>query len=232
MSSRNRGLVLLAVILLIAVVAVAVVVVVSNNEVSAPGMDLSQIPFSRGEDGAFILGDANAPVTLIEFADFACSHCIDYENTIEQFVTQFVATGEARLEYRMFPTAGGDLSRFAGQLAECADDQRPGAFWEAHELLYRLARTGQYDGNLGQRLANGLGLNYAEMLSCSTTAQQVDTDVNFGRARSVSGTPAVMVRYGDGPAQYITVNNQTFDRGSVPLDTLRQMVISAPPAAQ
>jgi protein-disulfide isomerase len=227
MSSRNRGLILLGVIVLIAVVAVAVVVLVSNNDVAASTLDVSQIPFSRGEDGAFILGDPNAPVTIIEFADFACPHCVDYESTIEQFITQYVATGQARLEYRMFPTAGGDLTRFAGQIAECADQQRPGAFWEAYVLLYQMARTGQYNQDLGQKVATQLDLNYAEILNCSTTAQQVSTDVAYGRARSVSGTPAVMVRFGDGVAQYITINGQTYDRGSVPLDVLGQVVASA-----
>ncbi|HYO88637.1 MAG TPA: thioredoxin domain-containing protein, partial [Candidatus Limnocylindrales bacterium] len=214
MSSRNRGLVLLGGIVLIAIAAIAVVVLVSNNEVAATTLDVSQIPFSRGEDGAFILGDPDAPVTIIEFADFACPHCVDYERTIEQFITQYVATGQARLEYRMFPTAGGDLTRFAGQIAECADQQRPGAFWEAYVLLYQMARTGQYNQDLGQKVATQLDLNYAEILNCSTTAQQVATDVAFGRARSISGTPAVMVRFGDGAAQYITINGQTYDRGS------------------
>jgi protein-disulfide isomerase len=218
---------LLGGVLLVAIIGVAIVVLVSNNDAAAPGMDLSQIPSSRGEDGAFILGDPNAPVTIIEFADFACSHCIEYEGTIEQFIAQQVAAGNARLEYRMFPTAGGDLSRFAGQLAECADEQRPGAFWEAYTLLYQLARTGQYDQDLGQRLANQLDLNYAEMLNCSTTAQQVMTDIEYGRARSISGTPAVMVRFGDGPAQFVTIGGRTYDRGSVPLDVLNQVVESA-----
>jgi protein-disulfide isomerase len=227
MSSRNRGLLLLGGVLLVAIIGVAIVVLVSNNDAAAPGMDMSNIPYSRGEDGAFILGDPNAPVTIIEFADFACSHCITYERTIEQFIAEQVATGNARLEYRMFPTAGGDLSRFAGQLAECADEQRPGAFWEAYTLLYQLARTGQYDQDLGQRVANQLDLNYAEMLNCSTSAQQVATDIEYGRARSISGTPAVMVRFGDGPAQFVTIGGRTYDRGSVPLDVLTQVVESA-----
>ncbi len=227
MSSRNRGLALLGAIVLVAIVGVAVVVLISNNDNASTSVDLSQIPFSRGEDGAFILGDSNAPVTIIEFADFACAHCVDYERTIEEFINQYVALGLAQLEYRMFPTAGGDLTRFAGQIAECADEQRPGAFWEAYVVLYQLARTGQYNQELGQKVANELGLNYAEILNCSTTALQVATDVEYGRARSISGTPAVMVRYGDGPAQYVTINGQTYDRGSVPLDVLAQVVTSA-----
>jgi protein-disulfide isomerase len=33
------------------------------------------IPFERLEDGGFVLGDPAAPITIVEFADFLCSHC-------------------------------------------------------------------------------------------------------------------------------------------------------------
>ena len=151
---NNKGIAVLAAIIIIAAIAVVGVVVISNNSSTGPEIDYSTIPQSRGEDGAFILGDPNAPVTLIEFADFVCPHCVTYEATVSQFIKDYVATGQAKLEYRMFPTAGGDMTRFAGQIAECADDQRPGAFWEAYALLYDMARNGQYNQELGQRVAN------------------------------------------------------------------------------
>lgn len=224
---NNRGLVILGAIVLVAVVAVVGVVAVANNANTVPAIDFSQIPQSRAEDGAFVLGSPDAPVTLVEFADFVCPHCVSYESTVNQFVRDFVATGQAKLEYRMFPTAGGDMTRFAGQIAECAEEQKPGSFWEAYALLYDLARTGQYNQELGQRVANALGLSYAELLNCSTTAQQVSTDVEFGRAQSVSGTPAVRVRYNDGPAQILVVNGQSVTGGGASYDQLAQMVQQA-----
>ncbi len=228
MSSRNRGLAILLGIVIVAVVGVVAIIVLGNNANAGTEIDFSQIPQSRGEDGAFVLGHPDAPVTLVEFADFVCPHCVTYESTISQFIQQFVVTGQAKLEYRMFPTAGGDLTRFAGQIAECAEEQRTGGFWEAYPLLYDLARTGQYSQDLGQRVANQLGLNYAELLSCSTTAQQVTTDVEFGRAQSVTGTPAVRVRYNDGPAQpIVTASGQTVSSGGPEFTVLAQMVESA-----
>ena len=223
----SKGLWVIVAIVVIAAVGVVGVVVISNNSSAGPSIDYSQIPQSRAEDGAFVLGNPDAPVTLIEFADFVCPHCVSYEPTISQFVQDYVVTGQAKLEYRMFPTAGGDMTRFAGQIAECADDQRPGAFWEAYALLYDMARNGQYNQELGQRVANSLNLSYAELLNCSTNAQQVATDVAFGRAQGVSGTPAVRVRYGDNPAQLLVINGQPIEGGGASLDQLRAMMVAA-----
>lgn len=224
---NSKGLFILGVIAVVAVAALVGVVAVANNANAVPAIDFSQIPQSRGEDGAFVLGSPDAPVTLIEFADFVCPHCVTYESTINQFVREYVATGQARLEYRMFPTAGGDMTRFAGQIAECAEAQQAGSFWKAYALLYDLARSGQYNQELGQRVANALGLSYAELLNCSTEAMQVSTDVEFGRAQGVTGTPAVRVRYGDGPAQILVINGQSITSGGPSIDQLSQMVLEA-----
>ena len=77
-------------------------------------------------DGGFVLGNPNAPITMIEFADFACPHCQEYHPMITQFLADYVVTGKAKFEYRVFPTAGGQLSEYTGQLLECAEEQKAG----------------------------------------------------------------------------------------------------------
>jgi protein-disulfide isomerase len=187
----------------------------------------ADIPQSRSEDGAFTLGDPDAPVTIIEFLDFGCPHCQAYKPTIDSFIEQYVATGQARYEVRLFPTAGGALTDLAGRLAECADDTRPGAFWSAYDTLYTLGMNGKYNDKLGQAMANELGLEYASLLECAQTAEQITTDVEYGRTLGVTGTPAILVRFGDDDATSITLDGQTYDRGGVPLDVLAQVVEQA-----
>src|SRR6188474_1184283 len=53
----------------------------------------ADIPFSRTEDGAPVLGNPDAPITIIEFADFACPFCQRYEPTMQEFIQEYVATG-------------------------------------------------------------------------------------------------------------------------------------------
>jgi hypothetical protein len=50
--------------------------------------------------------------------------------------------------------------------------------------------------------------------------------VNFGASNGVSGTPAVMMRVGDGPAQWINYNGVTYNRGSVSFDVLAAVINS------
>src|SRR5688572_1885482 len=57
----------------------------ATPEVTAAVVDnpYADIPFSRTVDGAPVLGDPDAPITIVEFADFACPPCQRYQPTME-----------------------------------------------------------------------------------------------------------------------------------------------------
>jgi protein-disulfide isomerase len=190
-------------------------------------VDVSSIPQERTSDGGFVLGNPNAPITIIEFADFACPHCQEYHPTVTQFLQDYVATGKAKFEYRVFPTAGGQLSYYTGQLLECAENQKAGSFWKGYNLMFNYATSGRYTQDVGRLLANDEGLNYSELLTCTSNAQQVQTDVNFGTQSGVTGTPATMVRYNDGPAQFISYNGRTYNQGGAPYAVLSAITDAA-----
>jgi len=224
--TRNKQLTILGIILAVVVVAAAGVILVSGRS-SASNIDYSAIPQSRTADGAFVLGSEDAPITIVEFADFGCPHCLEYHrSTIKALIQDYVATGKARFEYRSFPTAGGALTQFAAQLSECAENQQPGAHWRAYETFYRLAETGRYNQDAGRLMAQELGLNYSQLLTCSNSASQVQTDVNFGSSLGVTGTPAVMVRYGDSAPTWLVHNGVTYNRAGVPLNVLTDVINS------
>lgn len=212
----------------IMVVAVAAVVILISNSGRTPlvQVDYMAIPQSRTSDGAFTLGDPNAPVTIIEFADFACPHCQEYRPEIERFIQDYVATGRARFEFRMFPTAGGQQTVFADKLAECAEALKPGGFWDAYNVLYEIGATGDYfSDDLGRNLAQRIGISsYSQLLACSEAAAQVNIDSAFGDANGVTGTPAVMVRYNNGAAQWVSYNGSTYDSFAPPYDVLAGVV--------
>ena len=223
MNPKQRQLLIVIAVIIVAAIAFIAVVSIANRS-SGPAIDYASIPQSRTEDGAFVLGSADAPVTIIEFADWACPHCQSYRGTIESFIRDEVATGRAKLEFRIFPTTGGQLTVYAGQIAECAEAQQPGAFWELQPFLYELAMTGRYTEDLGREIANHLGIDYSQLLTCSSESTRVTTDANFGRTSGVQGTPAIMVRYADGAANFVTYNGTTYSRSEVPLDVLSGVV--------
>ena len=52
----------------------------------------------------FIIGDTNAPITIIEYSSLSCSHCADFHNnTLEDLKKEYVDTGKVRLIFRDFP---------------------------------------------------------------------------------------------------------------------------------
>ena len=52
----------------------------------------------------FIIGDANAPITIIEYASMSCSHCADFHNnTLPDLKTEYIDTGKVRMVFRDYP---------------------------------------------------------------------------------------------------------------------------------
>ncbi len=69
-----------------------------------------------------VLGDADAPVTIVEYASMTCGHCANFHrNTLPEIKKNYIDTGKARLIMREFPF---DPRAEAGfMLARCADDK-------------------------------------------------------------------------------------------------------------
>ncbi len=185
------------------------------------------IPQTRTEDGGFLLGEPDAPFALVMFADFACPHCQSYAAIIQQFIEDFVVTGQARLEYRMF-VSGADptFGPYVAQLAECAEAQQANGFWVAHDVLYELGSRGRFNNDTAQTIANRLGLDYDALQDCAQTAEQYRSDILLGTMLGVQFTPTLMIRVGKGNPQFISVGGQQLNRGGVPYEILEAVVAS------
>lgn len=188
------------------------------------------IPASRTADGAFVLGEATAPVTIVEFADFMCPHCQTYQAIAHDFIDRYVKTGRAKFEYRLFPVVSPDLSVYSAKLAECADEQRPGAFWAAHDLLYDLAVSRELNRNTTvQVMADTLDLDVQAINDCIPNANQHETDLALGESIGVSGTPAVLIRASDGTLGWMRVEGRVLGRGGLTFDALQLVMDTSDP---
>jgi protein-disulfide isomerase len=185
--------------------------------------DLSGVPQSRTDDGGFVLGNPDAPLTLVEFSDYLCGHCQEYEQVARQFIEDYVLTGQARFEYRFFPVIDQTWSPLLARMTECSDILNPGSFWNAHMIMFDLAAEG-LSGTTPFIFATRAGLDYDAMVACVQTANQVATDAALGNAAGVTGTPAVRARFDGGELEVITLDDQTYDRGGVSLDILARLV--------
>jgi protein-disulfide isomerase len=225
---QRKGLVIIiAVIVGVAILAAGVTIAVSGNS-NLKAVDPSfydSIPQSRTADGGFVLGNPDAPITVVEFADFLCSHCQNYKLTIDRVIHDFVATGQAKLEYRTLPAVDPTQSVYAAQLAECADTLNPGAFWQAHDVMFELISRSSFDPNTTPReFSDRMGLAYGDLLTCAAEANQVSTDSALAKRLGVSGTPAVLFRYGAGEPEWL--DGQP-GRGAPPYDMLEALIEAA-----
>ncbi|RMG75650.1 MAG: hypothetical protein D6711_06100 [Chloroflexi bacterium] len=201
-----------------------------DEEVIEPQGIYADIPQSRGEDGAFILGDPEAQIVIMEFADFLCPHCQDYhDEVIGDLIEQFVATGQARFEYRFFPIIDQTYSPRLAAVNECAYQQ--GLFWATHNELYVMAQDRLIGPDFEEILADRVGLDLDLLNTCldSGDATQYETDTALGIELAVSGTPAVRVRVGDGEPGAIVLNGTTYNRGGVALSVLEAFITADDP---
>jgi protein-disulfide isomerase len=112
-----------------------------------------------------ILGDPDAPVTIIEYGDYQCSFCTRFYTDVQPVIEQeYVATGKANFVFRDFPFLGQE-SYAAGEAVECAKEL--GKFWEYHNALYAANYehgTVYADSAPGPFLSRDVFLNLAEKL--------------------------------------------------------------------
>jgi protein-disulfide isomerase len=81
------------------------------------------------------LGDPDAPVTLVEYADLQCPFCRDYAlDAMPAVIEEYVRSGDVRLEFQPVSILGDD-SRAAAELAAAAAMQ--GRLWELIDVFYR-----------------------------------------------------------------------------------------------
>ncbi|MBB5746523.1 thioredoxin domain-containing protein [Brevundimonas variabilis] len=72
-----------------------------------------------------VLGRADAPVTVVEYASFTCPHCADWHNTVlPDFKARFIDTGKVRLVFRDLPTDPVQVAATAAAIARCAAPDR------------------------------------------------------------------------------------------------------------
>lgn len=72
-----------------------------------------------------VLGKADAPVTIIEYASTTCGHCANlHRSVMPKLKAEWIDTGKAKLIYRDFPTAPAALSIGASMIAHCSGPDR------------------------------------------------------------------------------------------------------------
>lgn len=157
-------------------------------EVQLPFPDLPRIAVSVDDDP--FLGPADAPVTVIQFADYQCPYCGRAQETVDEVMKAY--DGKVKFVFRDFPLSGHQQATPAAIAANCAGQQ--GKFWEVHGQIMKDQRA-LSDADL-ERLAVNAQVDLGKWNECRkdpSMNDEVQKDLQDGVNAGVSGTPAFFV---------------------------------------
>ncbi|MBT3721364.1 thioredoxin domain-containing protein [archaeon] len=139
------------------------------------------------------LGKSNAPVTIIEYADYECPFCKRFhDDTFDQIKKEYINTGKVKFVFSNFPLSFHQNAYKAAQAAECAHEQ--GEFWDYHDLLFKNQADLSYENF--KKWAKDLGLSSSRFNNCMDEERykkEVNDDFNEGQQQGAKGTPAFFI---------------------------------------
>lgn len=151
-------------------------------------------------EGDYILGDANAPVTLVEYASVACGGCAYWHgNVYPELKSKYIETGKIKYVFRPFPASTPEIATTGHKLAYCAPRDKffknVGLQFEAQPRLFKAAQQGRLK-QAYVSLAKASGLSEEEFITCLTDPEitaRYERDTQMGIDAGVTGTPSVFV---------------------------------------
>jgi protein-disulfide isomerase len=145
------------------------------------------------DDDDPMIGDPDAPVTIVEFSDFQCPFCERfYSQTYLSLKENYVDTGKVKIVFRDFPLSFHPEAEPAALAAECANEQ--GEFWAFHDLIFE--NQGSMSASAYLEWAAEIGLDVGQFSECVDSQKyksEVASDYNDGGRLGVTGTPGFFV---------------------------------------
>jgi protein-disulfide isomerase len=174
---------------------------IPTQQAGTPNQAVTPAPGAKVNvaNGHFPLkGNANAKVTIVEFADFRCPFCEQFfTNTEPQLFKDYVDTGKVKFAFRQYAFLGPS-STVAADAAECANDQ--GKFWDFHDYLYKNqpaeTDTSMYNTDTLTQAATSLGMDGNTFRSCldgKKDDSKAAGDLADGQKAGITGTPTFVV---------------------------------------
>lgn len=157
-------------------------------------------PVKVSVDNDPILGDKNAPVTLIEFSDYECPFCKkSFTDLLPELKKTYIDTGKVKLVYRDFPLSFHANAEKEAEAAECARSLGNDAtYYKFHDQIFTQTTSNGTGLALTQLpvIAKSLGLNVNQFQQCLESGKfkdEVAKDIADGTAAGVSGTPSWII---------------------------------------
>ncbi len=141
----------------------------------------------------YMMGQPNAPVTMVEFTDLECPFCRQFHTTaFEQILKNYIETGKVRYISLDFPLSIHPYAMQAAEAAQCAGEQ--GQFWQMRHTIF--VNNAHLTPTIFDTFAKDLKLNLTRFHACVAAdkyAGQIAKDQQEGAEAGVSGTPTFII---------------------------------------
>jgi protein-disulfide isomerase len=139
-----------------------------------------------------VLGNATAPVTVIEYASVACPVCAVFNNdTFPAFKTKYVDTGQVRYVFREILAHDPRLAAAGFLLARCAG---PDNYFKVTDAIFH--DQDRIEGDIAGGLASvakGVGLTQKQLDACLADTKAIDAlnarNDKYSKDDHITGTP-------------------------------------------
>ena len=183
-----------------------------------------RVPVKISADDDPIIGNPNAPITIIEFSDFQCPFCARFHiQTLPSIYEEYIDKDKVKLVFRDFPIQSIHPNALpAAVAAECANEQ--GKFKEMHDILFEKQNEWNRQEttqavSMFSQYAEDIQLEQEMFQSCLTSGKYIDEirkDLDDGRNYGISGTPGFFV--GNDQIGYVEL------KGAQPFESFKKVI--------
>ena len=178
----------------------------TKQDLLDPEMFLNKL-LSPSTINASALGDDQAKITIVEFADYQCPFCAQFnKETKDSVIENFVNTGKAKFLYKdLIVNDGSDkASTLAAAASYCAAEQ--GMYWEYHDELFKNSKgenTGWVTKNNLKQFANNTRvpdlMKFSNCVDSGKYNEVVSENDAFARNIGLQSTPSFIFYNGTTP---------------------------------
>lgn len=181
-------------------------------------------PVKISADDDPIIGNPNAPITIIEFSDFQCPFCARFHvQTLPLLLEEYIEQGKVKLVFRDFPIQSIHPNALpAAVAAECANEQ--GQFKAMHDMLFDNQNQWSKQEtdvalSIFSQYATEIQLDQNTFDSCLTSGKYIEeirNDLEDGRSYDVTGTPGFFI--GNDDIGYVEL------KGAQPFESFKKVI--------
>jgi len=138
-----------------------------------------------------VRGNANAPVMVVEYADYECAYCQQMQPILDKLEAAYKGTGKMAFAYKDVPLPMHAHAQKAAEAALCAGDQ--GKYWEFHDMLFG---TKQLEVPQMKAAAGQLNMDTAAFDKCldsGAKAPLIKEHLAEGQNYGLQGTPTFFI---------------------------------------